>query len=291
MPKYDLRFTITAGSQESVFLSVSETSVEKKIRLFLKAGQNRNMETGPGTEIVEDRFIIHDSPLSSNYSTVHYSQISKDKRKQDVSQLTDAIKKKSGFAMLYGMATANLSNPFYARKPNDKSKIANIDTYDPKKFIFCYAVAIGAAGASFSVIAKEPVNIRQENFHRYTLVLFWSYVPFLSAPFSSFVHVMTLPPESAKTKDEVEELRKLMTGASPAECVDAYFQMRRNLMDVHLQKSRSLGLISESDLRMMQFFYSHHLQVGTTDNPIYRRFFEWAAPRGWLAAAIVPKIG
>jgi hypothetical protein len=251
-----VRFTIKADKQASVFLSAIETN-SGKLRLILRSGANNEDETHPGAELVQTKYSIHDSDQSLDYSTLHYTQICKDGRRKDVYYLTEAIKKKRGFAPLFVEATSALSAPRYLLNPQDKAVVVDIGEYDPKQFNFCYGVAIGPLGLNFVANPWDSVNIHQQNFQRFSVVLMWSFATLLSSAFCTRRHVYTLPPEEAASPEEEKFLRSLMTSYTDTQCVSYFCQTRHHLMQRQIQKIATWCNFDKKTQRTMRKMTSH----------------------------------
>jgi hypothetical protein len=231
----DVRFTINAGNRTAAFLSVIETRTGE-LRLILRSGENRETEIHPGTKIATEKYSIHNSDQSPDYTTLHYSMICEDAWRAHAFQLTDAIKKNTGFAPLYVSATSDLSMPQYAFTQKRKTKLVNMGSYNPKSHTFCYGVIVGHRDASFAIKPPSFVNVLQSKFKRYNIILLWSFATLLSSPFCSMSHVFTIRPEHANTPDGEALLRSMMGGRTIETCVDYYLQARKILMEQQIEK-------------------------------------------------------
>jgi len=234
MAKLNYRFTIRAAYRRRIFLSAIE-GVNGKLRLFLKPQKNLGyFNQDLASRIVQQKITIHESSRSAKYSTIHFTTICEGGTKLDQVQLTDAIKEKSGFALLQVKILPNLAMPHYELRSNDSATIYNIDDYDPKVFIFCYGVLIGPPGLHFAPSYKPSLQAAQYHFQEFSIVLLWCFLSQPSQPLGTQHSVFTVPPERAATSEEEAILRETMQGKSADDCIAAFEHVRNLARTQHL---------------------------------------------------------
>jgi hypothetical protein len=267
MPKRTIRFAVSVSGRPSVFLTAIETATQK-LRLILRTGAHFGEATDPGAELTLQKYSIHYGEKSPDYSMLHFTMVGKDGRKFEAHQLTDVLKKQSGFAFMYAGACMDLSPDFFAVRPGDKSEIVIIDRYDPKVFTFCYGLAIGPPGAEFAPTPKGPINILQFAFGQSSLSFLWSFASMRSSVFSSFGHAATLPPESARSDAEAELFRWRMKGISADQCQALFFDLRQKAMYQNIDKFVAWTGMDDRFKQRLRIL-TGHVRTANTEDPYY----------------------
>ena len=178
-----------------------------------------------GTEkrVREHRYSIHPSPRSQDYTTIKQTVELENNEQVTTVSLTDAIKKRNGFSVIYVRRCQNMMNKNYptnfTRKPADY--VLNIPPYDPAGLTLFHGLFVGHSDSEFST-TNENLIIFPLKFSEFQLIVFVSIEVFPSADFCEFLHAVTMPPEANPSSVGQDILRYLMTGRSPENCVKQY---------------------------------------------------------------------
>ena len=188
---------------------------------------------GVEKSVREHRYSIHSSSRSQNYTTIKQTVELETNEKFTSVSLTDAVKNKNGFSIIYVRRCQDLTDPSlpmnFSQKGTDT--VYALPAYDPKMFTMFHALFVGHPDTEFS-IPDENIIISPFRFRDFQLLVFISLEPFPSVEFSEFLHAITSPPEANQTDLGQALLRHLMTGRSPENCIKQY----RN--SVHLLTKR-----------------------------------------------------
>lgn len=259
-----IKFTIRAGDQERILFYLHESS-NKDVILTLRSGEYFGDGPHAKNEILEQRYSIHRSTKSSNYNTIIQTLALRAGRGHITSHVTDAIKKHTGFAMIFSRRSPWLDTSHFQAVESEKGAIATLGIYEPDKFTLVYSVFIGARDREFLLQAPTDANIHQRTFGFIRVVILWSFLPLPSWAEGYIAHNQTFRPEITLDPDEQEKLRSMMTGCSESECLNSYQTMRSFLREGQIEVvSRGAGM----EPRIVEAV-TEYLRGGTSDSEEY----------------------
>jgi hypothetical protein len=220
MPLYRTRFCARIGGIPRILFSIIE---KQNGELILIPKTADRMETGDGPRILQQRYSIHPSPNSSDFSTIKQTINAEDGQSITSVVLTDAIKRKTGFSILLVRRVQNLTPDKYILEKSAKKyeRAFVLADYDPELYTMFFGVFIGHNDTPFDVRPQDIV-VSHFPFARFKIILFTSLAPMPSHWTTSYAHAVTLPPEKPPTGMTADTLRYHMTGKSPEICIEQY---------------------------------------------------------------------
>jgi hypothetical protein len=222
MANPDYRYTIKTDGERRVFLSISERASGDVTVILKHADYHMGVASNPDELIRTQRYSLHVSPKSLDYSTVKHTIELDNGRRLTSAHVTSVVKGDVGrFAILFQRLVPDLRNDKYRIGIHDKAKICNLGEYDPANFTFSHALIIGSPSHEFPTLGGD-FNITQRVFGKFRLVVLWSFLTLPSAPIGRLVHNLTVPPELAGNTELEQQMKNLMDGVDARECINLY---------------------------------------------------------------------
>jgi hypothetical protein len=220
----------------------------------VNAGQKFGPDPSVGPPILEQRYSIHPSLRSADYTTIKLTTNLGDGRQITNAVVTDAVKKSTGFAMIFIRRMSNMDDSLHRISESDKAKasIQVIPGYDPENFTLIHGLLIGPPDLPFNS-SNAKISVTQHFFKRFSIVIPAGLVPYPSNNTIDLAQVQTLRPELAETPDDEVMLRRFMAGKSPAVCERQFEFGVRYVMKYHLTQR----LPELRDPKVIQYVKDH----------------------------------
>jgi hypothetical protein len=202
------------------------TVVEKpsgELTIGIASAERFGSDHTQGPEVREQRYSIHPSPRSADYTTIKHTLNLSDGQQITHVIVTDAVKRRTGFA---SVLVRRMPNPEQSgRRVSDKdratSQIYCLPKYDPSQFTLFHGLFVGPRGLKFGA-QHEGVGIVQHEFRCFSLVIPATYSAVPSHHTTEYMHILTLRPEHPNNPDLETALRKQMSGRSDEACLRQY---------------------------------------------------------------------
>ena len=177
-------------------------------------------ETGP--LVLEHRYSIHPSPRSAEFTTIKQTINLEGGKSITTVALTDAVKKKTGFSIIWVRRCQNLVDaPIVVFKPQPQDRFLTLNQFDPTKFTLFIGLFIGHPDAKFEA-ADDEIIISPFNFRNFQIVVMASLFSIPSWHTTEFLHALTTRPELARHEQQEKLLRYLMIGKPSLICLQQY---------------------------------------------------------------------
>jgi hypothetical protein len=228
MPLYRTRFAARIGGTPRILFSIIE---KQNGELILVPKHGERMETHDGPKILEQRFSIHPSPNSLEFTTIKQTLNAEDGQSVTSVVLTDAVKKKTGFQILFVRRVQNLLSERYILKPSAKKfeRSFVLADYDPELYTMFFGILLGHPDTPFDVKMNDVV-VSHFPFSRFKIVLLTSIAMIPSHWTTSYAHAVTLPLENAPAGITPDTMRYQMTGKGPEICLVQYMNSIKTLV-------------------------------------------------------------
>jgi hypothetical protein len=201
------------------------------------------LDYGSASHILEERISVHLSPNSGEFTTIKKSTVLDDGRRITAVALTDAVKRKSGFANIFVRRYENLSGDGYA--PTGKIRAGDrllvVPEHDPKHDTMFAGLFVGHPDSEFNAVNKDPMlHIQAIRFHDFQLVMLLLLQPFRSHYTTEVGSNITFDPQSGIGTRKVI-MQALMQGKSADICVTQYYnavwEMSRRVLQIELREA------------------------------------------------------
>ncbi|RAX40751.1 hypothetical protein [Rhizobium tropici] len=232
-----LRVDVKANSNPRNLL-IFEEKKKGDVYIRLKSGVQIGM---PPNEILihQDRYSIHPSPISPTYTTVKKTFELKDETKITQSALTNAVKRKTGFAHIFTHRYSDLSAPLYDVQA-DCRDVIELGDFDASKMALVVGLFVGHPDLIFP--ANSPtvgVDTFTSSKFRFVVCSTWLTIP---AGLSSWTKSsITFPPELCGSVETQDSARQRMVGESPEACMELFqaltLELAANLLESHIAVS------------------------------------------------------
>lgn len=220
MPQHRTIFAVRISGAPRILFSIIE---KQNGELFLVPKTADRMDTGDGPLLLEQRYSIHPSPNSAEFTTIKQTLNAADGQSITSVLLTDAIKKRNGFSIISVRRVQDLSGNRYILKEQTKKneRTLILAEYDPSLYTMFFGILIGHPDVIFDASASGVV-VGHFPFSRFKIILLTSIVMMPSHYSTQYTHAVTLPPEQPMLGMSQETLRYQMTGKSPEICMVQY---------------------------------------------------------------------
>lgn len=228
MPLYRTRFAARIGGIPRILFSIIE---KQNGELLLVPKTGARMETHDGPLLLEQRYSIHPSPNSAEFTTIKQTLNAANGQSITSVVLTDAVKKKSGFSILFVRRVQDLASDRYTLKESTKKyeRTFVLADYDPNLYTMLFGVLIGHPETIFDASASGIV-VSHFPFQRFKIILLTSIIMMPSHWTTQYTHAVTLPPETPTQGMSPEVLRYQMAGKSPDICIAQYQNSLKTLV-------------------------------------------------------------
>ncbi len=214
----------TNGTPRSLLLI--EENKKGDVYVRIKSGTQVGI---PPNEIpvLQDRYSIHPSPKSPNYSTLKSTFELANGLKRTSVAVTDAVKQKSGFAHLFSHRSSDLMAPL-CDVPNDDIETIELGDFDNRKYALFLGAFIGHPDSEFCASENEIINsIRSEHF-QIVIANVWVDIPPL--PFAWTMNSLTLAPEIFEDEGAQESAYHKMAADSAEGCLKLFRGLKDELL-------------------------------------------------------------
>ncbi|MBR0839627.1 hypothetical protein JQ607_05415 [Bradyrhizobium liaoningense] len=199
-------------------LSIAENS-KNELTIGIQSAATYEFSPG-GPQIIQQKYTVHASLDSPTYNTITHTLVLSDGQRLRSYAVTDAIKTKSGFALLFSRRCPDLSLDRYLLQNAKAFVPVVLGTYDTKSMTPVHAVFVGAADTEFDTSLASDFMVHQIVFNQTRLVIVHGAFPLPSHSTGDLSHIQTFKPEDAPP--EIQDLLwNLMKGWSSQVCLDA----------------------------------------------------------------------
>ena len=194
---------------------------------------------GQRSESKLNKISLHPSPKSATFNMAHLKMVAADDSLIEGHLLTDAIKKKTGFTLIYVRRAPDLSDSRFCLQLSELAldETIVVGKVSPTNAIFFHAVCIGSREIPFSETAFPNVSVSQSVFKTLrVIVLHTSALTFGSNRTGSYMFPRSIRPESVdiEFRDFVSEM---MRGRPDFACASE-FLLLLNVMMVDYAKQQ-----------------------------------------------------
>ena len=236
-----IRIGYVVGGRFRRLLSLAENG-RGEVVIGIRSAENY-FYNSEGTKILQQKYSVHASLDSERYSTITHTIVLSDGRKLRSYSVTDAIKSRSGFALLFSRRCPDLSNDRYLLENSKKFTPVVLGEYDSRRATPVFAVHVGGAETEFKPSKTHEFAITEIPFAKLKLIIIHGFLGTPSHRTGDLLHGMTFKPESAPP-DLQDHLWSLMKGRDEDTSVDFAREMFRNLLAKHIRyvlKNEQLG--------------------------------------------------
>jgi hypothetical protein len=241
-------FCVTIEGVPKTLFTIYEQPDEELV-LAIKFAENYT--TGTGGKILEQRYSIHLSPKSPDFNVIKQTlAIEHEEEPLTSVALTDAFKKKTGFAPVYSRLCPNLSLDKYTSDSDAPHVI--LGSYDPGTETFVHGVFVGNAGVSFPKEGAGTVSVIEHDFSRFRVIVVADPIPMSSHHHGFLAHHLTLNPEHGP-EAEKQFRKNTMKGQSAPSCF-VIFQYDRAGLAARILDDKLKGPLVDSERRKLSNF-------------------------------------
>lgn len=156
MAKDTIRFVVVVKGKQRVLLSAQQKK-DGDVLLFFKSADNyENTDIG----ILEQRYSIHQSPLSKNSSTIKHTLKLANKKEITTVNYTEAIKAGRGFCPIFFKFCNNLQNTNHDLNPKRTKELIILGKSD-ERFSFYFGVILSASNVVLPSSADNNINVHE----------------------------------------------------------------------------------------------------------------------------------
>jgi hypothetical protein len=241
-------FTAQIASKARVLFSILEKPNGELIIPF-RAAERFGVDYTTGIPVLEQRYSIHPSLRSEEFTTVKHTTNLADGRQIVHVALTDAVKQKTGFSLMFVYRAPNMSPDKYLLSEKDKNRslIVSLPEYDPKLFTLFCGVLLGSPEIEFKARHRH-VLVRQHCFKRFRIVVLSGRLSLPSYHSSEIMQVLTLDPTLSGSVAEQAVRRQKMRGKSDGVCILQYLNGAYNLAKRFLEYALSTGQLTDPQM-------------------------------------------
>lgn len=229
MPLDKTIFAVRCAGAERILFS----ALEKKDGELILVTKTAERATPGGPIIREQRFSVHPSLRSQEYTTIKQTLNTADGKSETSVVLTDAVKRKNGFSVLYARRVQNLSDSRYIISSADRrGKVYVLADYDPELYSMYFGVFLAHPDVQFDARA-DGIVVSQFPFKTFQLVVLTSLAGAPSHYSTHYATAVTFPPEISDHGPTKETLRYHMSGRSPKVCLHQYLNSVKTLIRLY----------------------------------------------------------
>lgn len=214
-----VRVTIDVGGVPRKLFSINENA-----RGYLALGfQAALRETVTGGKIGQQKYSIHTSADSENFTDIHHTLITKDGRTVESPLgghlLTDAIKLKTGYAPICSRVCPDLSGSRYISPVRG---FLSLGAYDPKNSTLCYVILVTYPEApTLRFPSDKDWQIIERTFQLFKIAVVHCLHQTPSTTEGGVLHHRTVAPHLGRTPQEKLRFRNLMRGLDSGQTIEA----------------------------------------------------------------------
>ena len=189
--------------------------------------------------VVEDRYSIHPSPNSPNYTMLKHTLTLENGSTTTSAALTDAVKLKRGFSHLFSHRSSDLAQPVNDFN-DDAASVLSSGDFDTRCGSLVFGIFVGHPNTGFPIESDRQVAnaIRSQHF-QIVLCHVWLNLPAL--PFSWTLKSLTIPPELYDDAHGKESAYRKMSGKSAESSLELFHGLANELVVNLLELYTSLA--------------------------------------------------
>lgn len=227
MPLRKTRYVVRVGGSLRILFTVLE---KQNGELIIPTRTGERAESDLGPRILEQRYSVHPSPRSAEFTTIKQTINTDDGKTETSVILTDAVKLKAGFAIIFVRRVQDLTPDRYTIQSGNKK---HEQTYvladlDPVLHTLFFGILVGHRDTPFD-ISNDDVVVSHFPFREFKVIIL-STAKLIPVHFSTeYAHAVTFPPETFSDIKSQAILRSHMQGKSPDICVRQFLNTVRML--------------------------------------------------------------
>jgi hypothetical protein len=164
---------------------------------------------------IQQKYSIHPSIKSDRYTTFKHTIVLNDRIEQTTAFLSDAIKKKNGFAIVYVRLNPDLRNDRYAI-PSDAENVISLGEIDPISHTLIHGILVCHKDLDFGASENPHLQVYDVIFNQCKLIVLHYLAPLPSSSEGQIEHLMTTPPEKIAGQREKRLMQHAMKGRTKA---------------------------------------------------------------------------
>lgn len=218
---------VAAGAPRTLFSVIEKENGE----LFLIPKAAERAEIG-GPLIQEQRFSIHLSSKSADYNTVKQTLRTSDGKTETSVMLTDAVKLRNGFSVLFVRRAQDLRDTRYNPKEAEADRVHVLADYDPAFYSLYFGVFVGHPDTDFDT-RTGGVAVSQFHFKLFKIIVLTSLDGWPSHFSSHVATAITFAPGIVDDVPAKDMLRHHMGGKSSQICLHQYINSVKTLIKLY----------------------------------------------------------
>jgi hypothetical protein len=214
----------------------------------MKTGERA--ETNLGPRLLEQRYSIHPSPQSREFTTIKQTVNTDDGKTETSVILTDAVKLKTGFAIVFVRRVQDLMPERYViQSPNRKNEQTRVlADLDPILHTLFIGVFLGHPDTPFDA-SHDDVVVSHFPFKEFKVIILSTGKLIPVHYTTDYAHAVTFPPETLPDVNSQAILRTHMQGKTPDICIRQFLNSVRMLEKMLWQK----GLLEVTEPHLVKF--------------------------------------
>jgi hypothetical protein len=239
------RFAVRIGGKSRILFSILE---KPNGELIVPSKTAEKADNSDGPRLLEQRYSIHPSPKSSEFTMVKQTLNTVDGKTEDSVVLTDAVKLKTGFSIIFVRRVQSLSSDRYvieATKKQDERTVVLAD-FDESLNSFFFGVFLGHPDTPFDIPSDDRVVVNHFYFKKFKIILLATVMQIPSHYTTDYSHAVTFRPQSVSDPQSQEVMRYQMQGKPAAICLQQFNNSVKMLAKILWE--RALLELTEPDL-------------------------------------------
>ena len=238
MPRNRTRFCVSVDGRPRELFAVTEDNSGRLTLTIRSAGHLADGSVRIPTEF--HKISVHPNPKSERFNTVHLTWKLTNGEVIERHLLTDAVKKRTGFAHIYIRRCPHLGQEALA--PSDEgrptTKLIIVDDHDPERFIFIHSILIGSPNNEFPSFPGMLPRVTQYAFKNFRVIVLSAQIILRSIRSGAFIYLFTMAHEELRGEWTRRIVGELMQGRAPDECAIEFRVGASELVLVVLESSR-----------------------------------------------------
>jgi hypothetical protein len=175
--------------------------------------------------IQSQKYSVHPTVQSPDFTMIKLTIELANKVELTTVGMTDAVKKRNGYSLLYMRRCPDLRPQRYRvnRKDAATEKVS-IGSFDPTNSCLTHAVYLGHRDEVFPPSSNPRIAIHQKAFHLYRIVVLSGLTALFATRYGELAHSMTYSPERASDPAARKALRTFMAGKSAERQLELFAQ-------------------------------------------------------------------
>jgi hypothetical protein len=217
MPLLRTRFAVRVGGLPRMQFSILE---KQNGELLVPSRTAERAESNLGPRILEQRYSIHPSPQSAEFTTIKQTINTEDGKTETSAILTDAVKLKTGFAVVFVRRVQDLTPERYALRDTKKKheRTVFLADLDPKQHTMFFGLFVGHPDTPFEALPNDVV-VSHFPFKKFKIIILATAKLMPVHYTTDYSHAITLAPEMVHDAQSKAVFRYQMQGKSAAICL------------------------------------------------------------------------